>query len=214
MSDFLTQNLVHLAALFTLVSFFFRDQVKLRIFAAVGDGLISIYYLLAFATPLWNPMVWSLLNVVINLIMLTLILRDGRQGGMSDLELSLFRSLDSLSPGQFRSLMKIGEWHKADTSTVLTTEGQTLNQLHYVLSGKTIVHKAKRNLIVGPKIFIGELAMLRKRPATATVTISDNADYVSWDHAALETLFQRNEDLRTAMTLLMGRDVAEKMANS
>ena len=212
--DFIAQNLVHVAAVFTLLCFLFRDQVKLRIFAAIGDLLLSVYYYVAFADPLWNPMVWSLLNVIINTSMILLILRDGREGGMSDDELSLFRNLDTLSPGQFRKLAKRGTWAKAEEPVTLTTEGEALDTLHYVLSGNVNVHKAGRTLAVQPKLFIGELAFLRKRPATATVTISSDAHYVSWSHDDLDKLFHRNDELRTSMQLMLGRDMAEKMANS
>lgn len=209
---FLTQNLVHVAAVFTLFCFLFRDQIKLRIFAAIGDVLLSIYYYTAFDVPLWNPMVWSVLNVLINSGMILLILRDARAGGMSDDELTLFRKLDALSPGQFRKLAKIGTWHRADTPTVLTTEGEALDTLHYVLSGTIEVARASRSLTAEPGLFIGELAYLRKRPATATVTVSQDAHYISWKHADLEKLFGRDAPLGTSMQLLMGRDMAEKMA--
>lgn len=212
--NFAAQNLVHVAALFTLFCYLFRDQIKLRIFAAIGDLLLSVYYYVAFADPLWNPMVWSLLNVVINTTMILLILRDGREGGMSDDELSLFRNLETLTPGQFRKLAKAGSWHKSGEPQTLTTEGETPDQLFYVLSGNIEVNKANRNIPVAPNLFIGELAYMRKRPATATVTVSGEARYISWSHEDLEALFKRNDDLRTAMTLLMGRDVAEKMAKT
>lgn len=211
---FAAQNLVHVAALFTLFCYLFRDQIKLRIFAAIGDLLLSVYYYVAFPDPLWNPMVWSLLNVAINTGMILLILRDGREGGMSDDELQLFRNLDALTPGQFRKLAKVGDWHRANEPVTLTTEGESLTQLHYVLNGTIEVLKANRTIAVEPNLFIGELAYMRKRPATATVIVSGDAHYVSWSHEDLETLFKRNDDLRTAMTLLMGRDVAEKMAKT
>jgi CRP-like cAMP-binding protein len=212
--NFAAQNLVHVAALFTLLCYLFRDQIKLRIFAAIGDLLLSVYYYVAFADPLWNPMVWSLLNVVINTGMILLILRDGREGGMSDDELSLFRNLETLTPGQFRKFAKAGTWHRADEPVRLTTEGESLSALYYVLSGTVEISKANRIIPVAPNLFIGELAYMRKRPATAMVTVSGGARYVSWSHGDLETLFKRNDDLRTAMTLLMGRDVAEKMART
>jgi Cyclic nucleotide-binding domain len=212
--DFIAQNLVHVAALFTLLCFLFRDQVKLRIFAAIGDVLLSIYYYVAFADPLWNPMVWSLMNVVINVVMILLILRDGREGGMSDDELSLFRNLDTLTPGQFRKLAKRGTWSRAEDPVTLTTENQPLDRLYYVLSGQVNIRKNGRDLAVGPRLFIGELAYLRNRPATATVTVSGNAHYISWTHHELQQLFQRNDELRTSMQLMLGRDMAEKMANS
>jgi Popeye protein conserved region len=213
-TDFVSQNLVHVAALFTLLCFLFRDQVKLRIFAAIGDLLLSVYYYVAFADPLWNPMVWSLLNVVINVIMILLILRDGREGGMTDDELSLFRNLDTLSPGQFRKLAKRGTWARAEEPVTLTKENQTLDTLYYVLSGQVNIHKAGRDFAAQPRLFIGELAFLRNRPATATVTVSGNAHYICWTHAELATLFHRNDELRTSMQIMLGRDIAEKMANS
>jgi Popeye protein conserved region len=212
--DFVTMNLVHVAAVFTLLSFFFRDQIKLRIFAAIGDSVASIYYFTAFPTPLWNSMVWTILNVCINTAMIILIFRDSREGGMSDDEMSLFRNLDTLTPGQFRKLVKLGKWHRPEDVVTLTKDGEDLDRLFYVLGGKVTIAKAKRKLSVEPKLFIGELAFLRKRPATATVTVPTGALYVSWEHAALEKLFLRDEDLRTAMHLLLGRDVAEKMANN
>jgi CRP-like cAMP-binding protein len=214
MPDVIAQNLVHVAALFTLLCFLFRDQIKLRSFAVVGDLLLSVYYYVAFPQPLWNPMVWSLLNVVINAIMIALILRDGRQGGMSDDELSLFRSLDTLTPGQFRKLAKAGSWQRAADAVTLTREGETLDKLFYVLSGKVALQKGDKAFDVDPKLFIGELAFLRQRPATASVIVSGDAHYVAWSHDDLAKLFRRDDALRTAMHLLMGRDVAEKMANS
>jgi Popeye protein conserved region len=212
--DYIAQNLVHVAALFTLFCYLFRNQIKLRIFASLGDLLLSVYYYVAFPVPLWNPMVWSLLNVVINTGMILLILRDGQEGGMSDEELSLFRNLPSLTPGQFRKLAKAGTWHRAEETVTLTTEGQALDRLHYVLDGAIAILKADRRIAVAPNLFIGELAYMRKRPATATVVVSGNAHYISWSHVDLESLFKRNDDLRTAMTLLLGRDVAEKMAKT
>jgi Cyclic nucleotide-binding domain len=203
--DFITQNLVHVAALFTLLCFLFRDQIKLRVFAAIGDLLLSLYYYVAFTVPLWNPMVWSLL---------LLILRDGREGGMSDDELSLFRNLDTLSPGQFRKLARRGTWARAEDPVTLTTENHPLDTLFYVLSGEVNIHKAGRDLAVQPRLFIGELAFLRNRPATATVTVSSDAHYISWTHDDLEKLFRRSEELRSAMQIMLGRDMAEKMANS
>jgi hypothetical protein len=205
--------LVHIAALFTLLCYFFRDQIKLRLFAVIGDAVLVAYYYFGLAEPLWSPLVWSILNVIINAVMIVIILRDNREHEMSDDELTLFRNLDSLTPGQFRKLVAKGDWHRAEETTVLTREGETLEELHYVVEGTITIERSNRSFPVEPKKFIGELAYLRKRPATATVTVSPGALYVSWEHEDLEILFRRNEDLRTSMQLLMGRDVAEKMAN-
>ena len=214
MQHFLAQNLVHVAAVFTLVCFLFRNQIKLRAFAAIGDLLLSLYYYVAFDQPLWNPMIWSLLNVVINTVMIILILRDGRAFEMSDDEMHLFRNLPSLSPGQFRKLLKIGTWHKDDAETVLTQEGEALKKLYYVLQGPLQLTKAGRQAAIEPRLFIGELAFLRQRPATASVSAGEGAHYISWDHDDLKKLLEKDSDLNNALQQILGRDMAEKMANS
>jgi hypothetical protein len=206
--------LVHIAAVFTLLCYLFRNQIRLRVFAALGDAVLVGYYYFAFAVPLWSPLVWSVLNVIINAVMILIILRDQRGHAMSDKEMNLFRMLDTLTPGQFRKLTAKGEWKQADEPTVLAKESEVLDQLHYVLDGSVAVVKAGRQLQVEPKLFIGELAYLRKRPATATVTVSGGGHYMTWKHTDLEELFKRNDDLRNAMLRLLGRDMAEKMANT
>jgi hypothetical protein len=212
--DHYAPYLVHVAALFTLFCYLFRDQIKLRIFAAIGDALLVAYYYFGLEQPLWNPLVWSVLNVLINVAMILIILRDAREHEMTDEELTLFRNLDLLTPGQFRKLVAKGKWHRAVLPQTLTTEGSELSTLHYVLDGAIAIEKAGRSFPIEAKQFIGELAYLRKKPATATVKVSSDAHYISWSHGDLEDLFRRNEDLRNAMNVLLGRDVAEKIANT
>jgi hypothetical protein len=212
--DIYAPYLVHVAAVFTLLCYLFRDQIKLRIFAAIGDALLVAYYYFGLEQPLWNPLIWSVLNVLINVFMIAVILRDQREHEMTDEELTLFRHLDLLTPGQFRKLVSKGVWHRAETTQTLTTEGQDLSTLHYVLDGAIVIEKSGRNFPIEAKQFIGELSYLRKKPATATVKVSSNAHYISWPHGDLEELMRRNEDLRNVMNALLGRDVAEKIANT
>jgi hypothetical protein len=212
--NFLIDNLVHIAALFTLVCFFFRDQIRLRIFAAVGDALLSLYYYLAFDPPLWNPMVWTVMNVVVNITILVIIIRDGRLFEMTDQEMNLFRNLEGLTPGQFRRLVKAGTWHTAESETQITTEGEHPRKLYYVLEGAIDIEKSKRHFKADAKLFIGELAFLRKKLATATVRLGAGANYIAWDETALEKLFARHDDIRNAVTLILGRDMAEKVAKT
>ncbi|MCA0432195.1 MAG: popeye domain-containing protein [Proteobacteria bacterium] len=214
MVHIIEQNLVHVAALFTLVCYLFRDQIKLRIFAALGDAILSLYYYFAFTVPLWDAMVWTILNVVINVAMIGLILRDGRIFQMTDSELSLYQDMQGLTPGQFRILLKQGTWHTAEEPMLLTTEGEKPDRLYYVLNGAVTIEKAGRSFPVDSRIFIGELAFLRKKPATATVRVGEGATYISWAADDLDKLFKRNDDMRNAMNAIINRDMAEKVANA
>jgi CRP-like cAMP-binding protein len=86
--------------------------------------------------------------------------------------------------------------------------------LHYVLSGDVDILKGGKKRRVTANIFIGELAFLRKRPATATVTVSGDAHYITWRHADLLPLLRRDTDLSNGLQALLSRDMAEKMARS
>lgn len=213
-SDFFVQNLVHVAAIFTLVCFLFRDQIKLRAFAALGDALLSLYYYLAFPEPLWNPLYWSAANVLINTSMIAILLHEHRMSLLSDNEMRLFRGLATLSPGQFRKLIKRAMWHEVDEATQLTTEGQMPDKLYYVLDGKVSIGKQERILEAGPMLFIGEIAFLRDKAATATVRTAEKSLYVSWNQAELRNLFRKDDGLKNAMGALLSADMADKVARS
>lgn len=206
------QNIIHLGALFYLVCFTFRNQLYLRIFAILGDLCYSMYYFSAAERPLWDAIGWAALNIAINLLMIALIIRDSRISNLNDDELNLFRNLRGLSPGQFRKLMQIGKWTKATERDRLTTEGETLDRLHYVLDGKVQIDKSGRQIFVDPAVFIGELAFLRQKPATATVHVSPQSLYVTWTHAELNRALNKNDELRNAMAMLLNNDLAEKVA--
>lgn len=206
--------LVHFAAIFTLICYLFRDQIKLRGFAAIGDLLLSGYYYFAFPEPLWNPLVWSLANVVINVTMIGILLREHRMSLLTDNEMTLFRCLETLTPGQFRKLLKLATWHEADDPARLTGEGEMLDKLYFVLDGKVTIGKQGRIIERDPRLFIGEIAFLRDKAATATVTTSAKSLYVSWEQAELRALLKKNEDLKNAMQALLSADMADKVAQA
>jgi Popeye protein conserved region len=206
------QNAVHIGAILYLFCFTFRNQVYLRMFAILGDLCYMTYYVMAFGAPVWEAFFWSALNVLINIAMVFLIIRDSRMSTHNDDEMNLFRNLRGLSPGQFRKLMQIGKWSKATEIQQLTEEGKDLDMLHYVLDGKVVIKKSGRTIEAEPAVFIGELAFLRQKPATATVHVAPGSLYVTWSHAELNKALSKSEDLRSALAMLLNNDLAEKVA--
>jgi|JI10StandDraft_1071094.scaffolds.fasta_scaffold53628_2 hypothetical protein len=210
--EIMAQHLIHVGAILYLVCFLFRDQIALRTFAIAGDFAYMAYYYTAAAQPLWEAIFWIIPNMGINIVMIFLILRDRRMTTLSDDEMSLYQNLRGISPGQFRRLIKTGHWRRIAEPTTLTEEDQTLDQLHYVLHGDVEVDKGGRKIRVDPAVFIGELAFLRKKPATATVKVYPGAIVVSWRHADLAAITAKDEGLNTALALLLNSDLAEKVA--
>lgn len=210
----MAQHLIHVGAVLYLICFLFRDQIALRTFAIAGDFAYMAYYYSASSSPLWEAIFWIIPNMGINIVMIALILRDRRMTSLSDHEMTLFQNLRGLTPGQFRRLMKLGRWERLEEGRAITKEGQLLDRLYYVLDGGVEVNKSGRAIDVDPAVFIGELAYLRDKPATATVTVKPRAVLVSWAHAELRRACDKDGELKNALLTLLNSDLAEKVARA
>jgi hypothetical protein len=212
--EFFLQNLIHLGAMLYLVCFLFRNQILLRFFAILGDLAYTGFYWSVADTPLWSAMAYSTLNMLINFSMIMLIFNDQRHTTMSDNDMKLYQGFSGMTPGDFRRLSKAGTWRKAEDTVTLTREGETVSELHYVLDGNLEITKGGRAIDVSSGLFIGEIAYLRKTPATATVTVKPGATYISWPHQALQKVTSKHDGLRQSLTSLLSTDLAAKVARS
>jgi hypothetical protein len=208
------ENIVHVGALLYFAGFLFRDQLMLRAFVIAGDLVYIAYFLAAPAQPLWGGIFWSIVFIVVNIWMIGRLVADRAHFQINHEERQLFGLLESFTPGEFRRLIKVGRWQSAEATTVLTVEGQPLERLYYVLSGDIVIEKAGQVRSIGPETFIGEVAFLTSRPASATVTIAAGSRYVVWEMAALRRLLFRTPSLHIAVSSALNRDMAVKVARA
>jgi Cyclic nucleotide-binding domain len=206
--------LIHIGALCYLVCFLFRDQLWLRVFAVLGDGIYSGFYFTAADVPLWSAIAYSSLNMVINIIMIGIIVNDRRMSSLEDHDLTLFQNFTGMSPGDFRRLRKIGTWQKLDVDETITHEGLPLQRLYYVVEGNVEVRKGDRIIPVNLGLFIGEVAYLKNAPASATVIAKAGTRYMSWAHDDLKKIVTRHESLKQSLSNLLSADLAVKVAKS
>ncbi len=208
---------VHAGAICYLICFLFRDQIYLRILAIVGDFFYTAFYFSAAGEPLWVAMAYSTLNMVINVLMIALLLRDQRQGKLSDRDLQLFRRFNTLTPGEFRRLMNLGVWKEATDPVDLTTEGLKPVELHYVLEGDARAEKTDPATMHGDGVvnsffgFVGEVAYVGDHPALTTTKLSPGAKYVSWNTERLTKMLDKDEPLKKALFQLFNADMAVKI---
>ena len=209
------ENIVHLGAALYLVGFLFRDQVLLRAFIIAGDLIYISYFYFAPEVPLWGGVFWSAVFMLVNAVMIVRILADRTSFRLNGEERQLFGLLGTLSPGEFRQLIKVGRWQTAATPTVLAEENRPLEKLYYVLDGEIAIAKCgSAPRIIGPRTFIGEVAFLLPQPASATVTVAAGARYVCWDRTELRRQQLRAPSLAIALSAALNRDMAAKVARS
>jgi hypothetical protein len=206
--------LVHVAGLLQVAGYLSRKQIVLRLLLLAGTIFYISYYLFQGPTPQWHAIFWSSLFLAANLYVISVLYADGRRKALTEDEDRLAHALSTLTPGQFRRLMRAATWNTAAAPTVITQEGETPDSLYFVVDGEIEIRKAGRSFPVMPGTFIGEVAWLLKCPATATVELAAGTRYVAWSASDLQIVFDRNEPLRTAFEKLLNRDLARKIGSS
>jgi len=192
----------------------FKDQVKIRsvLFLSILFSVAS--HVVGLPKPAWNDLLWNFTTFLINAIVLAQLMLDRTHIGLNKEEERLYSALKLLTPGEFRSLVKIARWSVAPADEVITTENKPLKRLYYVLDGAIKVKKGGRSFQIPPETFIGEVAFLHNTPASATVTLGTGARYIAWSSPELERTLQSRSALRNAFIRMIGMDTAEKVARA
>jgi hypothetical protein len=209
-----TENFVHAAAALQLIGFLFRDQIILRGFIIGGSIVYILYYMLAPSVPLWGAMFWSAIFIGVNAVMIARIAADRTHFAISEDERRLFVTLGSLTPGEFRRFMRVGRWMTAETHTMLTEGGKPLDRLYYIFDGEASGQKGEGGFSIVPPVFIGEVAYLLSRPASATVTVEPGTRYIVWETSRLRHLMLRAPSLSIALGAALNKDMAAKVARA
>lgn len=205
--------LVHLAGLLHVCGYLSKDQLILRGLILAGTVGYAFYYYLQ-PQPLWGAMFWSFLFIAANVFTMARLVLDGRQFSLDQRERRLAAAFATLSPGQFRRLMRVGKWMSAAGPTRITREGEPVEALFFVSDGAVTIHKGDRSFSVQPGLFIGEIAWLMNTPASATVELADGSRYMMWDAKTLRAVVARSPELKIAFESLLGQDLAAKLRNA
>jgi len=204
--------LVHMASLLYVIAFLVRDQLLLRFLVLVATVLYIGYYYFVPEEPLWDAIIWSLILGAANLFVTIRILLERTTFNMTDTEKRLCESFHTMTPGEFRRLLKVAHW--GNEQAVLTKEEAAVDRLYYVLNGTISVDKKGREFNLPEGVFIGEVAYFLKGNASATVTVSGVPNYVYWERSELQKLERNNPGIRIALQSLMNTDMANKVAVS
>lgn len=127
---------------------------------------------------------------------------------------TLFDLLADLAPGQFRQLLKVSRQDSATSPTAITRENKQLDDLYFILDGNLSIEKGGQRAPSESRTFIGEIAFLLSRPATATVILEPGSVYFVWNANALHRLLRAKPALNNALSAVMNKKLAQKVANA
>jgi len=117
-----------------------------------------------------------------------------------------------LDDAQIARLLLAGEFCEIADGTTLAKEGETLERLYFLCTGRvdvTIGSRAVSNLERGN--FVGEVAFLTEKPATATVIADGAVRALVFDKDRLTRFFRNESDVAGLIYQLLGRELAHKM---
>ena len=205
---------LHLPYLLSIAALALRDQLKLRTVLMVSVAVSAFEDFTASSGPDVQSLFWNAVSLLINGVVIVKIVMDQVHVGLSDEEKRLYATFGLLKPGEFRTLLKLATWATADEEIEITRQGILPTHLYYVATGTLSIEKSGREITIDAGTFIGEIAFLHRRPASATVRIAAGGRYLHWPVAVLDRRIEGRQQLKHAIVRLISADMARKVARA
>lgn len=198
-------------------SYLMRDMKWLRLITVLACSVdLVVYYFIRPGNPLWVQWGMSLLFIAINLLQLGRLWRESRTSHLDSETLWLYQHVfQTLSPGEFRRILQLGQWLQVSARQRLMTQGNAVTALGCVVNGHLLARQGRTVLnAIAAGGMVGEISYLTGRKASADVVSSADTRLFGLSHAALDTLKSERPELHTKLLGLMGQEVARKLAAS
>ncbi len=129
------------------------------------------------------------------------------------------RFLDAALPGlsrlSARRFLSRGAWEDLAPGTVLTREGAPVDRLTWIASGAaSVTHDGAEVATIPEGLFVGELGVLSRDPATATVIVTAPTRAFTIPAAPLAALVAKHSDLRLSLDAGIGADARRKIVGA
>ncbi|MCJ7599475.1 MAG: cyclic nucleotide-binding domain-containing protein [Methyloceanibacter sp.] len=202
----------HLSYILIAVSYWLTEIFWLRVAAVVGLSLEIVYFLMS-GGDLRTGIGWDLVFIAINLYQLYRLVQDRRSLRLPEEHRALLRrAFAGLDDAQIARLLGAGALRDLAPGTKLAEENQALEKLYFLCAGRvavTIGGRAVSQLEEGT--FVGEVAFLTERPATATVIAETPVRALAFDRDTLKQFFKNETEVAGLIYQLIGRDLAHKI---
>lgn len=203
----------HAASILTVIAYLVKDILWLRVLTVFACIFGIAFNYFAPATPLWAPIGWNIVFLLINVVQIALIVRERSSVSFSEEEQELYETMfQSFAPFEFMKLLRIGAWGDAKVGDVLAVEDQSIDRVMLIYNGAVNV-ESKGQLLTQLKdgSFIGEISFIRGGAATATIRAAEPTRLLSWSKENLKQLLNRNPSMRSAMQAVLSTDLTKKL---
>ncbi len=194
------------------ISYWLTDMFWLRAVAVVGLWLEIVYFWLS-GGDLRAGIGWDLIFIGINLYQIYWLVKDRLSLRLPGPDRELLRGvLPGLDDSQIARLLVAGEFCDIAQGTRLAEENRPLEKLFFLCAGRVSVTIAGRQVShLERGNFVGEVAFMTERPATATVTAEEAVRALVFENGKLSRFFRNEAEVAGLIYQLLGRELAHKM---
>ena len=206
----------HLAFGLIAFSFLVKDILYLRLLSILAS-LFSVFYNFYIPLePMWLPIGWNLVFVVVNLYHIAVIIYEKRPVQMSPKEKELYETMfRGLTPVEFLKITKVAEWKQFKAPLPIITQGKPVNDLILIYNGMVdILVNDNKVAELKDGQFVGEMSFLTEKPATATCRVSHNTECLVWPQKDFKDLLKRNPSLYFTIQSLLSEQVSNNLVSS
>lgn len=201
---------VHVANVLFLASYLVRDILWLRFLTIVAGTALLPYY---FANDLHAPIAWNAVFILINILQVKVLLLERRPVTMTEQQERIYQTVfRALRPREFLKLFQLATPRMLDDGAELVAQGEALDRLLLIEAGTTAVEVDGRAIArVGAGRFVGEMSYLTGEQASASVRASGAVQLFEWPRDTLEQFLAKQPEIRSALQLVIGTDLASKL---
>jgi CRP-like cAMP-binding protein len=195
------------------VSYLVTNMWWLRLLAVISLFFEGVYFYFGASEPLWVGIVWNVVFVLINIINLYFLTHERLKSRVD-------RESQELLAGPFLGiarlpfcrLIRAGRWRNVHNETELTVEGEPVQDLMVIGSGSVeVLVGGKRVAVLQAGHFIGEMSLLTRGNATATVKAVGECRLFTVRKTALADLLAKDKELDAALHGVLSRDLVQKL---
>lgn len=206
----------HLSYVLLVASMMMRTMKWLRMIA-ISAGVVSAFYGYFFLHD-FVTVFWEIIFVSVNLVQLLLLEFENSRARFSEDEARFVKAaVPGVEKAHARRLLRLARHVEHEAGTVLTTEGQPVDTLTFIVEGAVRVDKGGTMIgVCGHDDFIGEIAFMvgANAKATATAIVTNSVRCLAFDHAALRAMLDKDNHLRHALESSFNRNLVGKLVKS
>lgn len=202
----------HVSYVLIAISYYLTNIYWLRITAVAGLSLEIVYFQLS-GGAMHAGIAWDVVFILINAYQIYWLVDEHRKLRlMEDAHLLRQGVFAGFTNAQLARVVGAGGWRKFEPGAALTTEGEAVNELVLICEGEATV-RAHGNVVAHLRdgAFVGEMAFVSGKPASATVTVEHPTRAFVFDMKNLRKLVETDEVVAVALHRVVGRDLAQKL---